>query len=102
MEKLKDFGEIYIIFSPSGQIYVGQCKLYLSSGTKNGTSNRWNGHINDSKRRNGGTCRLLNNELRQFEYKNFKVITMISCRIKYLNHYSSINILNFFNEIQLV
>jgi len=88
----KDFGEIYLVFSPSGKIYVGQCKLYLYSGVKNGTFGRWKGHITDSKRSNGGNCRLLNEDIRLYGSNKFKVIPILTCLIDDLNYYEDLYI----------
>ena len=70
--------------------------MFIEEGAKNGTLNRWKGHVNDSKRKNGGNCRLLNEEIRLYELNKFKVVPILTCLIEELNYYSSIKIFKFF------
>ena len=56
----KDYGEIYLIISPTKQHYVGQTLLYSSNGKRFGSLKRWVAHQSDARASNGGRCRLLN------------------------------------------
>lgn len=68
-----DKGEIYKVTCPEGKIYIGKCVQYLKSGEKYGTNGRWTGHLSDSRRSNGGSCRRLNEAIRRHNETGFSV-----------------------------
>ncbi len=82
MDKLKDYAEIYLITSPSGKQYIGKANCITSKRTKHGTMGRWLGHISDSKQSDGGRCRLLNIEIRSYDYDKFNIERIVTCKIE--------------------
>lgn len=85
-----DRGEIYLITSPSGKCYVGQCVKYLSNGKQWGYMKRWNQHVRDAC--NGKDyCRLLNNAIRKYGQKCMMIRVLEECNVSELdfkeNHY---------------
>jgi hypothetical protein len=87
-----DIGEIYKITCPAGKIYVGQCVKYLSNGKQYGTLGRWNSHLSDSRRSNGGNCRLLNIAIREMGELSFKVETIMTTHVSLLDLYEEATI----------
>lgn len=77
----KDFGDIYVITSPSGKQYVGQCVQYLSNGKKWGYLNRYASHIKDALK-GKDYCRLLNNAIRKYGPDNMKIERIITCKVE--------------------
>jgi hypothetical protein len=43
-----------------------QMVRFISNGIKYGTRGRWWNHVSDSKRKNGGNCRRLNEAINEF------------------------------------
>jgi group I intron endonuclease len=84
------YGEIYVITSPSGKLYVGQTQCFLCNGAVNGTSKRWRQHISDSKNANGGRCRKLNNAITKYGHENFTVIPLLSTRVENLQYFEDL------------
>lgn len=79
--KNKFYAEIYLIISPSGKRYVGKANCITSTNKPHGTKGRWKGHILDSKSKDGGRCRLLNQEIRKYDYNKFQVTPILTCKI---------------------
>jgi hypothetical protein len=82
-----DIGEIYKIKCPDGKVYIGQCVSYLSNGTKYGTLGRWRTHLTDSRRKNGGNCRKLNEAIRYFGETNFQIEIILQTHTSLLDFY---------------
>lgn len=80
----KDFGEIYVLTSPSGNQYVGQTVKVLSSGKKWGYLARWKAHVNEAKHHKD-CSRLLNRAIRKYGHESFKVEKICECKIELLN-----------------
>ena len=78
-------GEIYCITSPSDKKYIGQCVKKLSNGKNWGYIQRWRDHIRDSTGKN--YCRLLNNAIKKYGSKSFKIEVIKECNISELNYY---------------
>lgn len=78
-------GEIYLLTSPSGKYYVGQCFKYLSNGKKNGYLNRWKGHIAEANSPTKDCSRLLNNAIRKYGSDNFKIELLAECEAELMN-----------------
>jgi hypothetical protein len=103
--ELSSRGEIYKITCPIGKVYIGQCVLYLSNGKKYGHIGRWRTHITDSRRKNGGTCRRLNEAIRFFGESNFSVELIKTVHVleldfheqEYIKKYDSTNIEKGYN-----
>jgi len=79
-------GDIYLITSPSGKQYIGQCVKYLNSGKKHGYTRRWKAHVSEAKRRLN-YCRILDNAIRKYSEENFKVELLWECSIDELNEF---------------
>lgn len=75
------WAEIYLITSPSGKQYVGKANCYDSKGQVHGTQGRWKGHLRDARSKNGGRCRLLNEEIRMYGPNDFNVVPILSCKV---------------------
>jgi hypothetical protein len=90
--KPSEQGEIYKITSPDGKIYIGQCVSYLSNGKKYGTKGRWQTHRTDSRRKNGGSCRRLNEAIRNFGEDKFKIETILVTHVSLLDLYEELTI----------
>lgn len=71
--------DIYYIKSPSNKIYIGQAREYLSNGKKWGTYGRWKSHINEANTYQNH-CILLDNAIRKYNYSNFILKTLITCK----------------------
>lgn len=81
MTKLKDYAEIYVIKSPSGNKYVGKANCLDSKSKKHGTLGRWKGHLRDARQTDGGRCRLLNEEIRMYPASEFEVLPIAICKV---------------------
>lgn len=75
---MSGYGEVYIITSPSGKVYIGQAVLVLSRGEKWGTYKRWEDHIRDAYKENGGRCRKLNCAIRKYGPDKFTVVPILT------------------------
>lgn len=64
-------GVIYKIISPSEKIYIGQ--------TIGSIEKRWKEHLEDAKRVYKDHCKVLNNSIRKYGEKNFKVELVEEC-----------------------
>jgi len=84
MVKNYNIGNIYIITSPSGKQYIGQCVEFLCNGKKWGYKNRFLQHVRDSDK-GKDYCRLLNNAIRKYGKDNLKLEKLISCNISELD-----------------
>ncbi len=83
-----DFGDIYMITSPSGNSYVGQAVRYLPSGKIWGYIKRWKQHIYEAK--NNKKCSVaLDNALVKYNYTNFQILHLKICNVKDLNYWES-------------
>lgn len=76
----KNYAEIYLITSPSGKKYVGKANCMTSTNKPHGTTGRWKGHITDSRAKDGGRCRLLNEEIRKHDPSRFQVTPILTCK----------------------
>lgn len=81
------YAEIYLITSPSGKQYVGKANCVDSKGHTHGTIGRWKGHLRDAKAINGGRCRLLNQEIREYDPSHFAVECILVCHVEYTWYY---------------
>lgn len=77
-------GDIYLLTSPSGKHYVGQCLKFYSNGKKNGYINRWKQHIYEAKKFKT-TSTLLNNALRLYDPEEWKVELLAECEVTELD-----------------
>lgn len=80
-----DKGDIYVISSPSGKIYIGQCVQYLSNGNKWGYINRFKSHIRDAYSGGRDYCRLLNHAIRKYGPDKMIVEKVLECSIDELD-----------------
>lgn len=72
-------GYIYRAISPSGKSYIGQtCKT---------PEKRWQEHIEDAAKSDGGKCRYLNNAIRKYGHQTFKLETLIECNDSQLDNF---------------
>lgn len=74
-----NYAEVYIIISPSGKKYVGKANCLTCRNKEHGTYGRWKTHIYDSRKANGGRCRLLNEEIRLHDKSLFKITPILTC-----------------------
>lgn len=86
MQKNKNFGDIYLITSPSGRQYVGQCVQYLCNGKKWGFESRFKQHIRDASGKGKDYCRLLNHAIRKYGFENMKLELLKICEITDLDN----------------
>lgn len=77
-------GDIYVITSPSGKQYVGQCVQFLCNKRPWGYTNRFKQHVRDAYE-GKDYCRLLNNAIRKYGKENMKLEKMLSCNINQLD-----------------
>jgi group I intron endonuclease len=80
----EDLGHIYKITSPNGKHYIGQAVCVLSSGRNYGYLKRWQGHIIEANNYRG-FCRILDNAIRKYGHKTFKVELLEEILISQLN-----------------
>lgn len=80
-----DKGDIYMIRSPSGKKYIGQCVQYLSNGKKWGYLNRFKSHVRDANSQGRDYCRLLNNAIRKYGVEKMIVSFVEECDVKDLD-----------------
>lgn len=90
-------GEIYILTCPIGKVYIGQAVCYLANGNKYGTKGRWWNHVSDSKRKNGGNCRKLNEAIRIYGETNFSVYPLLTTTTDLLDDYES-QFISYYNS----
>lgn len=79
-------GEIYIITSPSGKQYIGQCVKKLPNGRRHGYISRWKQHIYEAISCKN-YCVALDNALRKYNYNGFNIELLHTCFIEDLNHW---------------
>uniref|UniRef100_A0A6C0DZE8 Putative endonuclease SegE-like GIY-YIG domain-containing protein n=1 Tax=viral metagenome TaxID=1070528 RepID=A0A6C0DZE8_9ZZZZ len=87
-----DQGEIYMITCPEGKVYIGQTVCFLSNGKKYGSHRRWVGHLSDSRRKDGGRCRKLNEAIRLFGENAFKITILLTTHTSLLDEFEEITI----------
>jgi group I intron endonuclease len=68
--------EIYLITSPSTKKYIGQTVSILSNRRSYGYLERWKEHIREANNSNRLGSRLLNNAIRKYGHKEFKVVLL--------------------------
>ena len=86
------------MLSPSGKYYIGKAKKVLSNGIKNGTTARIKSHVHDSRRSNGGNCRLLNIDINTYGIAEFKIDVICSCMLKHSDKWE-IHFIKEFNSL---
>jgi hypothetical protein len=86
--------EIYLITSPSGKMYVGQCVKVLANGKKHGYMARWKLHVRDALK-NKNYCRALCSAIRKYGPDNFKIKKVMSCLEKDVNFFEQLNIMYY-------
>jgi group I intron endonuclease len=87
-EKLREFGEIYLVTCvPNGKLYIGQALLLTGSDLRPyGTYKRWIAHIYEA-RTNKPTCRYLNNAINKYGPDAFIVEAILTCKIDDMTKY---------------
>ena len=87
-EKLREFGEIYLVTCvPNGKLYVGQALLLTGSDLRPyGTYKRWIAHIYEA-RTNRPSCRYLNNAINKYGSDAFIVEAILTCKIDDMTKY---------------
>ena len=75
-----DYAEVYLIISPSGKKYVGKANCLTCKNKEHGTLGRWKTHIYDSRKSNGGRCRLLNEEIRKYDSDSVRELMSLKRR----------------------
>lgn len=83
-----NLGDIYLITSPSGKQYIGQCVKYLKSGKEHGYIKRWKAHVSEA-RRFKNYSRILDNAIRKYGEEKFTVELIWECKIEDLNSFES-------------
>ena len=98
-EKLREFGEIYLITCvPTGKLYVGQAVLLSGSDLRPyGTYKRWVTHLYEAKY-SRPTCRYLNNAINKYGEDAFIVEAILTCKIYDMTKYEDYFI-NYYNTI---
>jgi len=87
-----DRGEIYTIICPEGKVYVGQTVCFLSNGKKYGSHKRWISHLSDARSTDGGRCRRLNEAIRKFGEKYFKINILLTTHTSLLDEFEEMTI----------
>ena len=81
-------GEIYMIISPNGKKYIGQCICYYKTKqnkiVKKGLEKRWTSHIWYAKKFKNT---ILAKNILKYGEKNFRIKTLLICDIKQLNYF---------------
>lgn len=86
--KAQNYGEIYRIVFPSGKSYIGQVLLLYGKNKKiYGSKARFREHVHDSKKENGGNCRLLNYALRKYGKENTVLEVLTTVKIEEMTRY---------------
>jgi group I intron endonuclease len=98
-EKLKEFGEIYLVTCvPNGKQYVGQALLLTGSDLRQyGTYKRWVAHLYEAKN-NMKTCRYLNNAINKYGEEAFIVEAILTCKISDMTKYED-HFINYYNTL---
>jgi len=98
-EKLREFGEIYLITCvPTGKKYVGQTLLLSGSDLRQyGTYKRWIAHLYEAKY-SRPTCRYLNNAINKYGEEAFIIEAILTCKISDMTKYEDYFI-NYYNTI---
>lgn len=80
-------GEIYVITSPSGKKYVGQCIKIRPNGRKWGHLERWKAHVRESQIINPkkAGCTYLNKAIVKYGYDTMKLELLEECQISTLD-----------------
>lgn len=84
-------GQIYLIeHIDSNMKYVGQTRTYYRSGkvwNKAGYMGRWKAHVSEAREQAERECRLLNNHIRLYGEKAFRVSLILECPIDDLDRH---------------
>lgn len=86
--KAQNYGEIYRIVFPSGKSYIGQVLLLHGKNKKiYGSKSRFRDHVYDSKKEDGGNCRLLNYALCKYGRENAILEVIATVKIEEMTQY---------------
>ena len=98
-EKLREFGEIYLVTCvPTGKLYVGQALLLSGSDLRPyGTYKRWVAHLYEAKTHKA-SCRYLNNAINKYGEDAFIIEAILTCKIPDMTKYEDYFI-NYYNTI---
>ena len=98
-EKLKEFGEIYLVTCvPTGKKYVGQAVLLSGSDLRPyGTYKRWKSHIYEAFH-SMKTCRHLNFAINKYGEDAFIVEPILTCKLDKINEYE-IYFIKYYNTL---
>lgn len=93
-----NLGDIYVISSPSGKCYIGQCVQYLSNGKKWGYQKRYKHHVRDAMVRTyrKKDCRFLNNAIRKYGPDKMTLEKIMTCNISELDELEAYHIEEYY------
>jgi len=98
-EKLREFGEIYLITCvPTGKQYIGQAVLLSGSDLRPyGTYKRWKSHVYEAFH-SMKTCRHLNFAINKYGEDAFIVEAILTCKLDKINEYE-IYFIKYYNTL---